>query len=74
MLEDTWQTNDGVSGNGGLGAWDNYQMLPTRLKKFDNIGLVEAIVSSILSTGSVYLSILLTQEGFFLTTSCHRTC
>ncbi|EMS64507.1 hypothetical protein TRIUR3_09802 [Triticum urartu] len=56
MLEDTWQTNDGLSGNGGLGAWDSYQMLPTRVKKFDNIGLVEAIVSSVLSTGSLFLS------------------
>uniref|UniRef100_A0ACD5V0C5 Uncharacterized protein n=1 Tax=Avena sativa TaxID=4498 RepID=A0ACD5V0C5_AVESA len=55
MLEDTWQTNDGLSGNGGLGAWDSYQMLPTRLKKFDNIGLIEAIVSSVLSTGRVDL-------------------
>ncbi|VAH24722.1 unnamed protein product [Triticum turgidum subsp. durum] len=55
MLEDTWQTNDGLSGNGGLGAWDSYQMLPTRVKKFDNIGLVEAIVSSVLSTGRVDL-------------------
>jgi len=30
-------------------------MFPTRLKKFDNIGLVEAIVSSVLSTGRVDL-------------------
>lgn len=56
MLEDTWQTSDSLysSGNGGFGMWDNYPMFPTRLKKFDNIGLVEAIVSSILSTGSVF--------------------
>ncbi|XP_039821771.1 actin-related protein 9 isoform X1 [Panicum virgatum] len=57
MLEDTWQTSDSLypSGNGGYGMWDNYPMFPTRLKKFDNIGLVEAIVSSILSTGRVDL-------------------
>ncbi|PWZ40016.1 Actin-related protein 9 [Zea mays] len=53
MLEDTWQTSDGLypSGNGGFGMWDSYPMFPTRLKKFDNIGLVEAIISSVLSTG-----------------------
>nr|CAB3486568.1 unnamed protein product [Digitaria exilis] len=57
MLEDTWQTSDNLysSGNGGFGMWDSYPMLPTRLKKFDNIGLVEAIVSSVLSTGRVDL-------------------
>ncbi|KAG2570491.1 actin-related protein 9-like isoform X4 [Panicum virgatum] len=57
MLEDTWQTSDSLypSGNGGYGMWDNYPMFPTRLKKFDNIGLVEAIVSSVLSTGRVDL-------------------
>lgn len=46
MLEDTWQTSDGLypSGNGGFGMWDSYPMFPTRLKKFDNIGLVEAII------------------------------
>lgn len=57
MLEDTWQTSDSLysSGNGGFGMWDNYPMFPTRLKKFDNIGLVEAIVSSILSTGRIEL-------------------
>ena len=55
MLEDTWQTSDSLypSGNGGYGMWDNYPMFPTRLKKFDNIGLVEAIVSSVLSTGNL---------------------
>ncbi|KAL6650446.1 hypothetical protein ACP70R_009371 [Stipagrostis hirtigluma subsp. patula] len=57
MLEDTWQTSDSLyqGGNGGLGMWDSYPMFPTRLKKFDNIGLAEAIVSSILSTGRVDL-------------------
>ncbi|KAF0892363.1 hypothetical protein E2562_015441 [Oryza meyeriana var. granulata] len=57
MLEDPWQTNDSLysSGNGGFGMWDSYPMFPTRLKKFDNIGLVEAIVSSILSTGRIDL-------------------
>jgi actin-related protein 8 len=76
MLEDTWQTNDGLSGNGGLGAWDSYQMLPTRVKKFDNIGLVEAIVSSVLSTGSLFLSTIsrFPERESFLTTSYNRTC
>ncbi|XP_066346730.1 actin-related protein 9 isoform X3 [Miscanthus floridulus] len=57
MLEDTWQTSDGLypSGNGGFGMWDSYPMFPTRLKKFENIGLVEAIISSVLSTGRVDL-------------------
>ncbi|GJN12145.1 hypothetical protein PR202_ga30399 [Eleusine coracana subsp. coracana] len=57
MLEDTWQTSDSLypSGNGGFGMWDSYPMFPTRLKKFDNIGLVDAIVSSVLSTGRVDL-------------------
>ncbi|KAL5214805.1 hypothetical protein ABZP36_003957 [Zizania latifolia] len=57
MLEDTWQTSDSLypSGNGGFGMWDSYPMFPTRLKKFDNIGLVEAIISSILSTGRIDL-------------------
>ncbi|XP_015692069.1 actin-related protein 9 isoform X2 [Oryza brachyantha] len=57
MLEETWQTNDSLysSGNGGFSMWDSYPMFPTRLKKFENIGLVEAIVSSILSTGRIEL-------------------
>jgi actin-related protein 8 len=61
MLEDTWQTSDSLypSGNGGYGMWDNYPMFPTRLKKFDNIGLVEAIVSSVLSTGNIFHSFLI---------------
>lgn len=57
MLEDTWQTSDSLypGGNGGFGMWDSYPMFTTRLKKFDNIGLVEAIVTSVLSTGRVDL-------------------
>ncbi|OQU81218.1 actin-related protein 9 isoform X2 [Sorghum bicolor] len=57
MLEDTWQTSDGLypSGNGGFGMWDSYPVFSTRLKKFENIGLVEAIISSVLSTGRVDL-------------------
>ncbi|KAL6839778.1 hypothetical protein ACP4OV_030466 [Aristida adscensionis] len=55
MLEDTWQTSDYPGGNGGLGTWDSYPMFPTRLKKFENIGLAEAIVSSVLSTGRIDL-------------------
>ena len=69
MLEDTWQTSDSLypSGNGGYGMWDNYPMFPTRLKKFDNIGLVEAIVSSVLSTGnlSFFLDLSLTWKKTF---------
>ncbi|KAK8448455.1 hypothetical protein SEVIR_7G016900v4 [Setaria viridis] len=61
MLEDTWQTSDSLypGGNGGYGMWDSYPTFPTRLKKFDNIGLVEAIVSSVLSTGSIFHSFLI---------------
>jgi actin-related protein 8 len=61
MLEDTWQTSDSLypSGNGGYGMWDNYPMFPTRLKKFDNIGLVEAIVSSVLSKRNIFHSFLI---------------
>ncbi|CAN6271045.1 unnamed protein product [Urochloa humidicola] len=57
MLEDTYQPSDSLypSGNGGYGMWDSYPTFPTRLKKFDNIGLVDAIISSIFSTGRVDL-------------------
>jgi actin-related protein 8 len=60
MLEDTWQTNDSLyhSGNGGFGMWDSYPLFSTTLKKFDNIGLVDAIISSVLSTGIFFLNSL----------------
>jgi actin-related protein 8 len=51
MLEDTWNM-EYAGGNAGVGIWDSYYpVYPTRLKKYDNVGLAEAIVSSILSTG-----------------------
>ncbi|XP_026400998.1 actin-related protein 9-like [Papaver somniferum] len=60
MLEDIWHMDypkDGVyvGPNGGASMWDNYQVLPTRLKKEDNVGLAEAISKSILSTGRIDL-------------------
>ncbi|KAJ3706303.1 hypothetical protein LUZ61_010008 [Rhynchospora tenuis] len=55
MLEDTWNM-EYAGGNVGLGIWDSYYpVYPTRLKKYDNVGLAEAIVSSILSTGRIDL-------------------
>ncbi|KAF8388212.1 hypothetical protein HHK36_026878 [Tetracentron sinense] len=65
MLEDTWHMefprrsdlSDGLflGVNGGLPMWENYPVFPTRLKKEDNLGLAEAITSSILSTGRIDL-------------------
>lgn len=65
MLEDAWHIEfprrsdmpDGLflSTNGGLSMWDNYSAFPSRLKKEDNLGLAEAITSSILSTGRIDL-------------------
>ncbi|KAK9160786.1 hypothetical protein Syun_007127 [Stephania yunnanensis] len=65
MLEDTWHAefprrsdisdNLFLGGNGGLSMWENYPIFPTRLKKEDNLGLAEAITSSILSTGRIDL-------------------
>ncbi|XP_010274818.1 PREDICTED: actin-related protein 9 [Nelumbo nucifera] len=65
MLEDTWhidfaRRSDMSEGlylgvNGGMPMWDNYPVFPTRLKKEDNLGLAEAITSSILSTGRIDL-------------------
>ncbi|KAJ0970294.1 hypothetical protein J5N97_023171 [Dioscorea zingiberensis] len=65
MLEDTWHMDytrrpdmpDGLyyGGNGGLNMWDNYPLYQTRLKKEVNLGLAEAITSSILSTGRLDL-------------------
>ncbi|XP_020580420.1 actin-related protein 9 isoform X2 [Phalaenopsis equestris] len=61
MLEDTWHMDfarrpdmsDGfyLGTNGtGVSMWDTYQVYPTRLKKYEMVGLAEAITTSILST------------------------
>ncbi|KAJ4967708.1 hypothetical protein NE237_014409 [Protea cynaroides] len=65
MLEDTWHMDfprrsdmsDGLflGVNGGMPMWDSYPVIPTRLKKEDNLGLAEAIVNSILLTGRIDL-------------------
>ncbi|PKA66428.1 Actin-related protein 9 [Apostasia shenzhenica] len=65
MLEDTWhmefnrrpEMSDGMylGGNGGISLWENYQAYPTRLKKDDDVGLADAITTSILSTGMRFL-------------------
>ncbi|OVA09164.1 Actin-related protein [Macleaya cordata] len=65
MLEDTWHMefprrsdmSDGLflGVSGGSTMWDNYAVPPTRLKREDNLGLAEAITSSILSTGRIDL-------------------
>ncbi|KAK9137521.1 hypothetical protein Sjap_008115 [Stephania japonica] len=65
MLEDTWHAefprrsdlSDNIfpGGNGGLYMWENYPIFPTKLKKEENLGLAEAITSSILSTGRIDL-------------------
>ncbi|XP_020261397.1 actin-related protein 9 isoform X2 [Asparagus officinalis] len=64
MLEDTWHMefprrpdmSDGMyyGSTGGLNIWDNYPVFP-RLKRDDNLGLADAITSSILSTGRIDL-------------------
>lgn len=64
MLEDTWQMDyqrrpdmaDGYyPGNSGYPMWDSYPYSQNKLKKEDNIGVAEAIVKSILSTGRIEL-------------------
>ncbi|XP_068645784.1 actin-related protein 9 isoform X2 [Aristolochia californica] len=65
MLEDTWHmefprrpdVSDGfyANVNGGLNMWESYPVFPSRLKREDNLGLAEAITSSILSTGRIDL-------------------
>ncbi|KAG9441478.1 hypothetical protein H6P81_017332 [Aristolochia fimbriata] len=65
MLEDTWHMefprrpdlSDGFYANinVGLNMWENYPVFPSRLKREDNLGLAEAITSSILSTGRIDL-------------------
>ncbi|KAF5179960.1 Actin-related protein [Thalictrum thalictroides] len=65
MLEDTWHTEfprrsdmpDGLflNSNGGSSMWENYPVFSKRLKKEENLGLAEAITSSILSTGRIDL-------------------
>lgn len=67
MLEDTWHMeyprrpdmSDGLyyGGNGGVNMWDNYPVYQTKLKKEVNLGLAEAITSSILSTGRISFTI-----------------
>lgn len=42
-----------LSGNGGLNMWENYPVFPTRPKE-DNLGLAEAVTSSILLTGRIF--------------------
>ncbi|XP_073008436.1 actin-related protein 9 isoform X2 [Typha latifolia] len=65
MLEDTWHMEfsrrpdmpDGLymTSNGAFSMWENYPVFPTRSKKEENVGLAEAISSSILSTGRIDL-------------------
>ncbi|KAK6929809.1 Actin family [Dillenia turbinata] len=65
MLEDTWHAeyprrtdiSDGLFPGitGGFPMWDNYPIFPTKPKKVDNVGLAEAITTSILSTGRIDL-------------------
>ncbi|XP_042463452.1 actin-related protein 9-like isoform X4 [Zingiber officinale] len=65
MLEDTWHMelsrrpdmadNLYLGANNGLNMWDSYPVIPSRPKKDDNLGLAEAITSSILSTGRLDL-------------------
>ncbi|XXG84923.1 hypothetical protein AAC387_Pa11g0123 [Persea americana] len=43
-----------LGGNGGLNMWENYPVIPTRPKE-ENLGLAEAVTSSILSTGRIDL-------------------
>lgn len=52
--------SDGMyyGGNGGLNMWENYPVFPTRLKKDDNLGLADAVTSSILSTGNLLTVII----------------
>lgn len=44
--------------NSGFNTWENYPVFPTRLKKDDNLGLADAVTSSILSTGNLRLLLL----------------
>lgn len=68
--------SDGLyyGGNGGVNMWDNYPVYQTKLKKEVNLGLAEAITSSILSTGRIAFTIdiekiwlynLLIKDSFF---------
>lgn len=43
-----------LGGNGGLNMWENYPVIPTRPKE-ENLGLAEAVTSSILSTGGKFM-------------------
>lgn len=61
MLEDTWNIDYArrpdipdpfyPGANIGYPMWDSYPIFQTKPKKEETIGLAEAIVSSILSTG-----------------------
>ncbi|KAF3793622.1 Actin-related protein 9 [Nymphaea thermarum] len=42
-------------GGNGLNMWDSYPVATARLKREDNLGLAEAITSSIMSTGRIDL-------------------
>ncbi|XP_031483264.1 actin-related protein 9 isoform X4 [Nymphaea colorata] len=42
-------------GGNGLNMWDSYPVATSRLKREDNLGLAEAITSSIMSTGRIDL-------------------
>ncbi|KAJ4722641.1 actin-related protein 9 [Melia azedarach] len=65
MLEDTWHTefprrsdiSDGFfpGVNVGLPMWDSYPLLTNKPKKEEKVGLAEAVMSSILSTGRIDL-------------------
>ncbi|KAJ3679929.1 hypothetical protein LUZ60_016207 [Juncus effusus] len=55
MMEDTLNM-EYSAGNSGYGIWDNYfPIYPMKNKKYDHVGLAEAIVSSILFTGRIDL-------------------
>ncbi|XP_058084222.1 actin-related protein 9 isoform X2 [Magnolia sinica] len=65
MLEDSWHMDfprrpdmpDGMflGVNGGVNMWENYPVFPIRPKKEENLGLADAITSSILSAGRIDL-------------------
>ncbi|PKI44145.1 actin-related protein 9 [Punica granatum] len=65
MLEETWNTDYArrpdipdpfyLGANIGYSMWDSYPIFQTKPKKEEKIGLAEAIVNSILSTGRIEL-------------------
>lgn len=78
MLEDTWHTefprrsdiSDGFfpGVNVGLPMWDSYPLLTNKPKKEEKVGLAEAVMSSILSTGKIWFVF----HYVSCTTSCHH--